>query len=163
MDATHLDGRQVVLKSIPVRRGHQELEIARTVSSPELRHHPHNHCVPLLDVIEFPSILDRKLMVMPLLRPFNEPYFRTYGDFVDFFTQICEVSSTCHLRRAIGRPDHTWPRVSTSCTSEILPIGMPECFCWDSSLTASLSQELYCKQHHARSVWNGQRISLCSN
>ena len=80
-----------------MKRGQQELEIARTVSSPELRRHPRNYCVPLLDVLELPNTLDRKLMVMPFLRRFDEPRFQTYGEFVDFFTQICEVSSTCHL------------------------------------------------------------------
>jgi len=129
MDAAHVDGRQVMLKSVPVRRGQQELEIARTVSSPELRRHPRNHCVPLLDVLELPNTLDRKLMVTPFLRPFNEPRFRTYGEFVDFFTQICEVSSIRYLQRGIGRPDHSWPRVSSSCTSKKLPIGMSERFC----------------------------------
>jgi hypothetical protein len=93
MDATHLDGRQVMLKSVPARRGQQEFEIARTVSSPELRRHPRNHCVPLLDTLELPDTLDEKLIVMPFLRPFDEPRFQTYGEFVAFFTQICEVSS----------------------------------------------------------------------
>jgi len=97
MDATHLDGRQVMLKSVPVRRGQQELEIARTVSSPELRRHPRNHCVPLLDTFELPDTLDENLIVMPFLRPFDEPRFKTYGEFVAFFTQICEVSLTCYL------------------------------------------------------------------
>jgi len=54
MDATHLDGRQVMLESIPVR-GQQELEIART----ELRRHPRNHRVPLLDTFELPDTLDQ--------------------------------------------------------------------------------------------------------
>lgn len=107
MDATYLDGRQVMLKSIPARRGQQELEIARIFSSPELRRHLRNHCVPLLDVIELPDALDEKLIVMPLLRPFDEPRFQTYAEFVAFFTQICEVSSTCHLIRGIGRPDQS--------------------------------------------------------
>jgi hypothetical protein len=47
------------------------------------------------------------LIVMPLLRPFDEPRFQTYAEFVAFFTQICEVSSTCHLIRGIGRPDQS--------------------------------------------------------
>ena len=129
MDATHLDGRQVMLKKVPVRGGQQELKIAQMFSSPEVRREPRNHCVPLLEILELPNTLDQKLMVMPLLRPFNEPLFRTYGEFVAFFTQICEVSSTCQSVRGTSRSDHSWPRVSNSCTSEILPIGMPECFC----------------------------------
>jgi hypothetical protein len=93
MDATRsLDGKQVMLKSLPTRRGQQELEIARRLSSPELRREPRNHCVPLLDILDLPGIYDQKLIVMPFLRPFDEPHFRTYGEFVAFFTQICEVS-----------------------------------------------------------------------
>jgi hypothetical protein len=30
-------------------------------------------------------------MVMPFLRPFNKPRFQTFGEFVSFFTQICNV------------------------------------------------------------------------
>ena len=129
MDATHLDGRQVILKNVPVRGGQQELKIAQMFSSPEVRGEPRNHCVPLLEILELPNAFDRRLIVMPLLRPFNEPRFRTYGEFVNFFTQICEVSSTCQLVRGISRSDHSWPRVSNSCTSEISPTGMPECLC----------------------------------
>jgi hypothetical protein len=44
-----------------------ELEITQPFSSPGLRLEPHNHCVPLLDVIDLPR-------------------FRTFGEFVSFFT-----------------------------------------------------------------------------
>jgi hypothetical protein len=62
-------------------------------SSHELRHDPHNHCVPLLDVIDLSGRRKhgRKLLVMPLLRQFDDPPFQTYGEFVASFTQICEV------------------------------------------------------------------------
>jgi hypothetical protein len=93
MDAICEDnGKQVMLKSVPARRGQQELEIARRFSSPDLRRDSRNHCVPLLETLELPDTLDQKLMVMPYLRPFDQPHFRTYGEFVAFFTQICEVS-----------------------------------------------------------------------
>jgi len=64
-------------------------------SSHELKHDPHNHCVPLLDVIDLSrrGKHGRKLLVTPLLRRFNNPSFQTYGEFVAFFTQICEVVS----------------------------------------------------------------------
>jgi hypothetical protein len=98
MDATcDHDGKQVMLKSVPARRG-QELEIARRVSSPDLRRDSRNHCVPLLETLELPDTLDLKLMVMPYLRPFDKPHFRTFGEFVAFFTQICDVSA-CPQRR----------------------------------------------------------------
>ncbi|KAI9451013.1 hypothetical protein BJY52DRAFT_1419337 [Lactarius psammicola] len=32
-----------------------------------------------------------KIMVFPLLRPFDRPQFQTFGEFVAFFTQMCEV------------------------------------------------------------------------
>jgi serine/threonine protein kinase len=93
MDATRsMDGEQVMLKSIPVIRGRHELELTRRLSSPELRLEPRNHCVPLLDTLDLPGAYDQKLIVMPFLRPFDEPHFRTYGEFVAFFIQMCEVS-----------------------------------------------------------------------
>ena len=74
MDATCKDdGEQVTLKSVPARRGQQELEIARRFSSPDLRRDSRNHCVPLLETLESPDTLDQagnqQLMVMPYLRP----------------------------------------------------------------------------------------------
>jgi len=105
MDATRKDGMQVMLKRVDVRGGQQELKIAQRFSSPEVRGEPHNHCVPLLEILKLPDTLDQKLIVMPTLRPFHSPHFQTFGEFVAFFTQICEVSSTCHLIRGIGRPD----------------------------------------------------------
>jgi len=108
MDATcNKDGKQVMLKNVLTRRGPQELALVRQLSSPELRREPRNHCVPLLGSFELPDALDRKFIVMPYLRPFDEPHFRTYGEFVAFFTQICEVSpAAVSLIRGIIRPDN---------------------------------------------------------
>ena len=92
MDATRRrDGKHVMLKKIFTEEGPHELRIAQLFSSREVSRDPRNHCVPLLDVIELPNT-GQKLMVMPFLRPFNNPRFQTYGEFVAFFTQICEVS-----------------------------------------------------------------------
>ena len=87
------DGRQVLLRKFSPETAPNELVILRMFSSDELRHDPHNHCVPLLDTIDLSrrGKPGRKLLVMPLLRPFNNPPFQTYGEFVAFFTQICEV------------------------------------------------------------------------
>ena len=96
------DGKQVMLKSVPARRGQQELDIARRFSSPDLRRDSRNHCVPLLETLELPDTLDQQLMVMPYLRPFDKPNFRTYGEFVAFFTQICEVRPADFLIKGIS-------------------------------------------------------------
>jgi hypothetical protein len=104
MDATRRrDGKHVMLKKIFTEEGPHELRIAQLFSSREVSRDPRNHCVPLLDVIELPNT-SQKLMVMPFLRPFNNPRFQTYGEFVAFFTQICEVSPLkCCRHRPILR------------------------------------------------------------
>jgi len=100
MDATRQrDGKQVMLKRVSTAR---ELGISQLVSSPLLRHDPRNHCVPLLEVIGPPDAHDQTLVVMPLLRPFDQPRFQTFGEFVAFFTQICGVRSTHHLFVGVG-------------------------------------------------------------
>jgi len=93
MDATRKrDGKQVMLKKVipDSGEGAHELRIAQFFSSQQLVRDPRNHCVPLLDVIEIPTS-GQKLMAMPLLRPFNNPHFQTFGEFAAFFIQICEV------------------------------------------------------------------------
>jgi hypothetical protein len=122
MDATRIrDGKQVMLKRVPVGI---ELEITQLLSSPGLRLEPHNHCVPVLDVIDLSNALDQKLIVMPFLRPFNKPRFQTFGEFVSFFTQICDVR-TAQLSVRRPRWDLTIldPRVFSSCTNEISHTG----------------------------------------
>lgn len=94
MDATRVrDNLQVLLKVIFPAEGHHELMINNIFSSPELATMPDNHCTPLLDVIELqvPRPEPQKLLVFALLRPFDQPQFQTFGEFVAFFTQICQV------------------------------------------------------------------------
>jgi hypothetical protein len=93
MDATCIrDGRQVMLKKVLPTDAPDELNINRLFSSPEHFRGRDNHCAPLLDVIELPANFgSQKLMVFPLLHPFNQPPIQTFREFADFFTQICEV------------------------------------------------------------------------
>ena len=93
MDATRLrDGKQVMLKKVYPDEGPHEVIITQLFSSRQFIRDPCNHCVPLLDILEMPQN-GQKLLVMPFLRPFNNPSFQTFGEFVAFFTQICEVGS----------------------------------------------------------------------
>jgi hypothetical protein len=90
IDATRIsDGRPVMLKRLPNEEGPYELQINRLFSTEPLSSDPGNRCARLLDVIQLPN--DEPIMVHPLLRPFDNPPLRTYGEFVTFFTQICEV------------------------------------------------------------------------
>jgi len=93
MDATRIsDGRPVMLKLLVPTEGPHELRINRLISLEPLRSDPRNHCAPLLDVIALPN--EPEIMVHARLRPFNDPPMQTYGEFVAFFSQLCEVSDT---------------------------------------------------------------------
>ena len=124
MDATRRrDNKRVMLKKIYPDEGPNELMITQLFSSPAIAQDPRNHCVPLLDIIEIPQNGQKlTLMVMPFLRPFNDPHFQTFGEFVAFFTQICEVRSFQHSRHE-PIPIDLSIRVSNSCTSGTLHTG----------------------------------------
>jgi hypothetical protein len=103
MDAVRVrDGLPVMLKMVFPDEGPHELMITQQFSSPALAGDPHNHCVPLLDVVELETTESHRLMVFPLLRPFNRPRFQTFGEFVAFFTQLCEVTKI-HLSSLLVR------------------------------------------------------------
>lgn len=92
MDAVRTsDGELVALKSTHRKTHPFELDIATMLSSEPLRSHPSNHCVPILDVLDVPDQEDTTIIVMPLLRQFNDPPFRTVGEAVEFFRQVFEV------------------------------------------------------------------------
>ncbi len=83
MDAVRAsDGDIVILKSIRKSRHPYEIEIARYFSTPPVSSDPRNHCCPVLDVLQDPSNADVEIMVMPLLRLFNEPPFATVGEVI---------------------------------------------------------------------------------
>ncbi|RPD69052.1 hypothetical protein L226DRAFT_494947 [Lentinus tigrinus ALCF2SS1-7] len=99
IDATRPDGTVVALKSI-CNEGSREVEIAQFLTSLAL---PDNHCVPVLDV--FPDPLDsaRTLMVMPWLRPFDDPEFVMVGEVIDFVTQMLEGLAFMHSHNIVHR------------------------------------------------------------
>jgi hypothetical protein len=113
-----------MLKKVYTDEGPHELIITQLFSSRQFSRDPRNHCVPLLDIIEMPQN-GQKLLVMPFLRPFDNPRFQTFDEFVVFFTQICEVGSFRHPSSRMNLIE-PWIRVSNSCTSETLHIGAVE-------------------------------------
>lgn len=95
MDATRTsDGQYVALKMIVPGNQHQEIEILQYLSSAPLRSDPRNTTVPLFEVLDVPAT-DRddavKLVAMPLLRPWDDPWFDTYGETIAFFTYMLNV------------------------------------------------------------------------
>ena len=99
-----------MLKMLPEDGGPDELQLNRLFSSEPLASNARNHCVPLLDVIQLPN--DPPIMVRSQLRPYYDPPFHTYGEFIAFFGQMCEVRrlyspvSFVALRNRSGDPIH---------------------------------------------------------
>ena len=75
-----------------------EVEISRLFSTEPLASHPRNHCVEIIDVLDVPDEEHLHLLVMPLLRPFDDPLFDTVGEVIDYFAQVFEVCPAIHWR-----------------------------------------------------------------
>ncbi len=92
------DGQMVVIKHDSKSIHPYESDIAMFLSSPPLSNDPRNHCCPILEVFDDPYDPDRRLMVMPLLRTYNDPKFATVGEAVEFIRQAFEVGTYSYLR-----------------------------------------------------------------
>lgn len=104
LDATRIsDNTQVILKSIWIDDGPQEVSILNYLSQKELVSMPDNHCVSVIEVLEVPNHENHHVVVMPLLRPFNDPPMRTIGEAVDFFRQIFSGLKFLHDRNIVHR------------------------------------------------------------
>ena len=87
-------GDIVMLKKVSLAHHPYEIGIHQYFSAEPIASHPRNHCVPLLNVLEVPGEPDTVLLVMPLLRSFDDPKFQTIGELVECLRQIFEVSTT---------------------------------------------------------------------
>ncbi|CAL1706314.1 unnamed protein product [Somion occarium] len=101
LDATRMsDNETVVLKKISTQVHPFEAEITKSFSTEPISSHPRNRCIPLLDVISVPDIEDTVLLILPLLRSYDDPRFKSVGEAVAFFTQIFEglqFIHQCHI------------------------------------------------------------------
>jgi len=89
MDAIRIsDGAYVMLKQLK-HSGHPfEIEIGQFLSSPPLSASPDNRCIPISENIPISDVEDWSLLVMPLLRPFDDPRFEAFSEAVYFFRQV---------------------------------------------------------------------------
>ncbi|KAJ2998331.1 hypothetical protein NUW54_g7042 [Trametes sanguinea] len=100
IDATRTEDNALVsIKT--VSRKDQELHVAQFLSS--FKKTDKNHCVEVLDVLTDPLDTERALMVMPYLRPYNNPEFVTVGDVMDFVHQMLEGLAFMHDHRVAHR------------------------------------------------------------
>ena len=52
--------------------------------------------MPIYEVLKVPLENDKVILVMPLLRSWDEPAFETVGEGVDFFQQLFEVCAVLY-------------------------------------------------------------------
>jgi hypothetical protein len=97
LDAKRLeDGLVVCIKRIEPKTddfkfARMEVEIGRYLSTEHMLRDPTNHCVPIMDNFQDPTDPTIEYIVMPFLRPFNDPAFGVIGEVVDFVSQVLEV------------------------------------------------------------------------
>ncbi|KAI0325878.1 kinase-like protein [Cubamyces sp. BRFM 1775] len=90
MDATRIATNELVaIKSFT--NDTEELQIAQFFSTIK---DPMNHCVPIHQILPDPFDHEKALMVMPYLRPCNDPDWSTLGDVVEFVTQTLECCNS---------------------------------------------------------------------
>ncbi|KAG2135802.1 hypothetical protein DEU56DRAFT_806610 [Suillus clintonianus] len=97
------DGAHVVLKRIQPSAHPHEIEISRFLSSEPLKGQRENHSVEMLDVLHIPDEADEAILVLPLLRPFDDPPFETIGEIIDFVRQVFEGLQFMHKHRVAHR------------------------------------------------------------
>ncbi|EMD33666.1 hypothetical protein CERSUDRAFT_56679 [Gelatoporia subvermispora B] len=104
LDATRIsDGKVVMLKKISKQLHPYEIPIGEFFSSEPVASDPRNHCVPIIDVMQDPDEEDLQIIVMPLLRLWNDPPFNTIGEVVEFFRQIFEGMAFMHEHHVAHR------------------------------------------------------------
>jgi len=102
LDAVRIsDAKDVVIKCTPSNT--TEVAIGQFFSSPALAADPANHCVPILDTFPDPRDSDFVFIVMPVLRRWHDPQFRTIGEFLDFVDQLLEGLDFMHAHHVAHR------------------------------------------------------------
>ncbi|KAG8918139.1 hypothetical protein FRC02_002590 [Tulasnella sp. 418] len=99
MDAERTsDGTFVMMKV--VQRDSTELKITILLSTEGA---PHNHTVPLMDILDDPLDPESCIMVLPLLRDSRQPPLTSVGDCVEFVEQTLEGIAFFHERNVAHR------------------------------------------------------------
>ncbi|KIJ43467.1 hypothetical protein M422DRAFT_30896 [Sphaerobolus stellatus SS14] len=113
------DDLKVVLKLVETSR--EEIPIARYLSSASLRSGSRNRTVPILDVIPLPDTDDKALLVMPLLRHFEDPPFSYVCEVVEAVRQLLQGLEFMHEHN-ISHCDACWYNIMMD-SSNLIPEG----------------------------------------
>ncbi|TDL26469.1 hypothetical protein BD410DRAFT_715808 [Rickenella mellea] len=102
IDATRKsDGVTVILKKIPSNTS--ELANTKFFSLPELRGDSRNHCVPILDDFALDLEPELHIIVLPHLRPFDDPRFEIVSEVLNFIEQTLEGTIFMHEKNVAHR------------------------------------------------------------
>ncbi|KAH9920121.1 uncharacterized protein B0H18DRAFT_881238 [Fomitopsis serialis] len=128
LDATRIsDGAMVMLKKVDTDIHPYEVDLGHFLSSETMTSDPRNRCVRTLDVLPDPVEGNIKIIVLPLLRQFDDPDFATVGEAVACLQQVIEGLQFMHEQHVAHRdisilnvmmdgtpmyPDMWHPRVS---------------------------------------------------
>ena len=92
IDATRIaDNAHVILKRISKDDSLQEVEILKYFSQEPIASDPLNHTVPLLEELQPPDDPKASIVVLQVLRPYDNPEFDTIGEGLGFIYQLLEV------------------------------------------------------------------------
>jgi serine/threonine protein kinase len=104
MDAVRiLDGKFVALKKASKSRNPDEVNTLNLFSSETLGNDPANHCVPVFDVLVVPDDENHIIIVMPLLRRYDTPWFSNIGEAVECIHQLFEGMQFMHQNKVAHR------------------------------------------------------------
>ncbi|KAG2014288.1 other/AgaK1 protein kinase [Coprinopsis cinerea AmutBmut pab1-1] len=95
--------RHVVLKRISRSRAPEEVSILDYFSKEPWASQLENHCVPLVEVLRPPGDPDHDVVVLPVLRQYDNPEFETIGEAIDFIRQVLEGFTFLHEHRVAHR------------------------------------------------------------
>ena len=74
-----------------VKTDSEECRIAQLLTQEDWIFDPQNHCVPIVKIFEDHEDPQLSYIVMPFLRPVDDPFFETVKEIIDFVDQILEV------------------------------------------------------------------------
>ncbi|KAJ2932576.1 hypothetical protein H1R20_g4537, partial [Candolleomyces eurysporus] len=88
--------RFVVLKRIDKSKHPREIDITNSLAQEPLASEPRNHSVHPIEILDHPTDKNIAIMVLPLLRNYDDPPFRTVGEAIDFIAQFFEGVNFLH-------------------------------------------------------------------
>jgi len=93
IDATRSDGFPVHLHLVSEKKSPEAADILLYLTSgnPSDEHNRGNHTIPVLEVLEVDDGRGLCIVVTPLMRACDDPWFENMGEAVDFLGQVLEV------------------------------------------------------------------------